>query len=185
MHPQRESRLLSAPLEIRQAIYTMIIPRQVHVFLSRGRLRLSICLEPNLGDDSHDGRERPPGIDRKYTSKWASRLRSSWGPHWECEEISHKRCHPNIHGFLFLCKRVFFEVFDMITETTVINVTDLDTLGISLRRDKSWDVLNSSWNFWEHTFNKIRYLNLTFQLPVAFYRELYDEDMITRQTSTN
>ncbi|RWA12244.1 hypothetical protein EKO27_g2853 [Xylaria grammica] len=58
MHPQHESRLLSVPIEIRRAIYANAIPRQIHVFLSQGKLRLSACLEPNLGDHRHDGRER-------------------------------------------------------------------------------------------------------------------------------
>ncbi|KAI0522229.1 hypothetical protein F5B22DRAFT_466099 [Xylaria bambusicola] len=185
MHPQRESRLLSAPVEIRRAIYAMIIPREIHAFLSRGRLRLSVCLEPNLGDDSHDGRERRSGTDHEGISKWARRLRSSWGPHWECEETSHARYQSNIHGFLFLCKQVFFEVSDIMTEIAAINVTDLETLSILLGRDQSKDVFNYSWILWEHIcFTNIRKLNLTFRLPVASYRELEDEDTVPRQMST-
>ncbi|KFY50453.1 hypothetical protein V495_00253 [Pseudogymnoascus sp. VKM F-4514 (FW-929)] len=48
------------PVEIRRAIYAHIIHGQTHAFLLQGRLQLSVCLQPSLGDDSHDGRERKP-----------------------------------------------------------------------------------------------------------------------------
>ncbi|KAI0431604.1 hypothetical protein F5Y09DRAFT_184541 [Xylaria sp. FL1042] len=184
MHLQRESRLLSAPLEIRRAIYAIILPHQVHMFLSQGKLRLSVCLQPHLGDDLHDGRERnsrrtsdrPP----KSPPSWASRLGSSWGPHWQCEEISHEHRRSILYDFTFLCKRVFFDVSDMITEVAAVNVTDLETLGILLSRySQPNNALNCGWNFWAYTCpDNIRKLNLAFRLPVAFYKELEDETTI-------
>ncbi|KAI0813821.1 hypothetical protein GGR55DRAFT_636041 [Xylaria sp. FL0064] len=183
---QTGSGLLSAPWEIRRAIYSILLPDQVHVFLSQGKLRLSICLQPNLGDDVHDGRERSPrGTSDTSASSlsWASRLWSSWGPHWQCEEICHKHCHPIIHGFIFLCKQVFLDVSDMITEIAAINVTDLDTLSVLLsRRGQLRDALNCGWDFWEYASpDNIRRLNLTFRLPVAFYRMLEYKHMNPEQ----
>ncbi|OBT57698.1 hypothetical protein VE04_02405 [Pseudogymnoascus sp. 24MN13] len=58
VYSQHESKLLSMPVEIRRAIYARIIHGQTHAFLSQGRLQLSVCLQPSLGDDRHDGRER-------------------------------------------------------------------------------------------------------------------------------
>ncbi|KAI1277943.1 hypothetical protein F5Y07DRAFT_398089 [Xylaria sp. FL0933] len=67
----------------------------------------------------------------------------------------------------------------MITEVAVINVTDIDTLGVLLSRlGRPVNTLDPGWNFWAYTYpDNIRQLNLTFRLPVAFYRKLEDESM--------
>ena len=113
MHSQRESKLLSAPAEIRRAIYANIIPSQIHAFLSQGRIQLSGCLQPNLGDDFHDGREREIRGEESSQAKWARRLRSSWGPHWECEQVAlaentdlHEHGRNYIYNLLFVCKKM-------------------------------------------------------------------------------
>ncbi|KAI1359525.1 hypothetical protein F5Y08DRAFT_319490 [Xylaria arbuscula] len=180
---------LSAPLEIRHAIYALILPRAVHVFLSRGRLRLSMCLDPNLGDDNHDGRERKPGTDtdtdHEHRSKWARRLRSSWGPHWECEESVYGDCYLDVDSLILLCKQVSLEVSDRLADIATINVTDLDTLDTLLRCDRSGVAFDSRW------LKNVRDLRLTFRLPLAFYRKLEDgeeeeeENMIAGQMSTD
>lgn len=52
MHSQRDSKLLSAPIEIRFAVYANIIPDRIHVFFSEGKLHMLACLQPSLGDDA-------------------------------------------------------------------------------------------------------------------------------------
>ncbi|KAI1119804.1 hypothetical protein F5Y10DRAFT_150740 [Nemania abortiva] len=190
MHSQQESRLLSAPAEIRRAIYANVIPDQVHVFLSHGRLQLSVCLQPNLGDDSHDGYERGTTHDWSTDATWAGRLRSSWGPHWECEEVAKNptdlrgsRRH-DVLGLLFSCKRMFLDVTYFMTEITAFNVTDPETLDVLLRRsDKPSNNSNRLWNLWDCTRLNIRKLNLTFRLPLSFYEALEDEGVRNKRSS--
>ncbi|KAI0415300.1 hypothetical protein F5X98DRAFT_347035 [Xylaria grammica] len=188
MHPQHESRLLSVPIEIRRAIYANAVPRQIHVFLSQGKLRLSACLEPNLGDHRHDGRERGRDHvvgsnvrDPEAEARWARRLRSSWGPHWQCEELtlsdegapSHNSRRHGISNLLFSCKKLFTDVLDIVAERTAFNVTDTVTMNVLL--SKSDDPGSSSdcpWSFCDHVVPNIRRLNITFRLPVAFYEDL-------------
>lgn len=86
IHLQHESKLLSLPAEIRQAIYAHIIPRQAHASLRHGRILLSDCIQPSLGDDDHDGKEFQHIID--FSPDGSHPLQSSWGPHWECEGIT-------------------------------------------------------------------------------------------------
>ena len=91
VHSQAESRLLSAPLEVRREIYSYFsIDNQIHIFQREGKLRISTCLKPSLGDHVHDGRDRRNNRDKEGLSyrnpEWARRLASPWGPHWECED---------------------------------------------------------------------------------------------------
>lgn len=52
-HPQCQSKLTSAPPEIRRAIYALLLPSHVHLSQSsQGRPRLSTCLEPPVGSAS-------------------------------------------------------------------------------------------------------------------------------------
>jgi hypothetical protein len=114
VHPQHESKLLSMPAEIRQAIYAQIFHGQTHAFLSQGRIHLSVCLQPNLGDDRHDGRERVTTPDwRQDDPGWARRLRSTWGVHWECEEAAyggrtdlHEHRHYQTYDLFCACKKM-------------------------------------------------------------------------------
>jgi hypothetical protein len=111
-NPQRESRLMSMPVEIRRAIYASVIDDyHIHAFLSEGRIQLSTCLQPNLGDHKHDGHDRKS--ENISWPKWARRLRSSWGPHWECEELAlsengnlHEQNRNQFYHLLFLSKKM-------------------------------------------------------------------------------
>lgn len=189
MHSQRESKLLSAPAEIRRAIYANIIPSQIHAFLSQGRIQLSVCLQPNLGDDCHDGREREIRGEESSQAKWARRLRSSWGPHWECEQVAlaenidlHEHCRNHIYNLLFVCKKMFLDVCDFVSENKVTNVTDLDTLQVLLQKTDELDNgLNYPWSLWESIFPGIQKLNVTLRLPLAFYRALEEDEVLVSE----
>ncbi|PVH75215.1 hypothetical protein DL98DRAFT_602220 [Cadophora sp. DSE1049] len=171
MHSQSKSKLLSAPLEVRREIYSHLnIDNQIHLFLHEGKLRMSACLEPSLGDNTHDGRERQDEDGRGYRDpQWARRLASAWGPHWECEE------------------NAFLDVFDLITETSAIIITDMDALdGLTTGQYKLEANSNCHWNVWEHMQCRIKSLNIALRLPLAFYRaleEIESRDPITVTSS--
>lgn len=116
--PQLGSGLFLAPIEIRYAIYVHFVPNRVHVFFRQGKIHLSMCVEPSPAGD-HDGSDRKTtGSDRQtlddwfLDSIWARRLRSSWGPHWKCEEVALRTddnyeaaCGINM-AVLLVCKRM-------------------------------------------------------------------------------
>ncbi|RYO91860.1 hypothetical protein DL762_001940 [Monosporascus cannonballus] len=88
MDPQSQSRFFPMPIEIRQAIYAHIIPSAVHLFLQQeDKVAVSACIGPCPERDLS-------GMERRSTGDWrtdaimARRLRSSWGPHWKCEEVA-------------------------------------------------------------------------------------------------
>lgn len=94
--PQTESALLRMPLEMRLEIYSYILSHhpQIHLSFWKGCLRLSPCSEPDKNKHSsnslepstlksHDGSEREP---EDNSHSYSSRLASTWGPHWMCEE---------------------------------------------------------------------------------------------------
>lgn len=93
MDTQEQSPLFSLPPEVRDAIYTYILPNAIHIFLREGKVAASTCMEPEIAK-FRTGRERMPreeelaGFRERSSQRvWARRLRSSWGPHWQCEEI--------------------------------------------------------------------------------------------------
>ncbi|KFY70986.1 hypothetical protein V499_08799 [Pseudogymnoascus sp. VKM F-103] len=168
------------PVEIRQAIYAQIFHGQTHAFLWQGRIQLSACLQPNLGDDRHDGRERVTTTHwRRDDPGWARRLRSTWGVHWECEEAAYRertdlREHRRYHTFLDAC--------NVVVKTTAINVTDIDTLEmLLLKPNELISDSNCAWNLRDYISPRIRKLNIAFRLPLAFYEVLQkdeDEDLV-------
>lgn len=113
VNPQLECKLFSAPLELRRAIYSYILSEQIHITIQCGELHLLACVTPYLAN------ERDIGLERKSIADWpndavlARRLRSSWGPHWRCEEEAQKVKSGNkgegtwdISVVLTLCKRM-------------------------------------------------------------------------------
>lgn len=87
MDTQEQCPFLELPLEIRHAIYTNVIPTPIHVFLREGRVAISPCGEPNMSKYLN-GCERRPEDSQSAETIWADRLQSSWGPHWQCEEVA-------------------------------------------------------------------------------------------------
>ncbi|KAK8102368.1 hypothetical protein PG984_015514 [Apiospora sp. TS-2023a] len=88
---QSASAFFLVPLEIRRAVYASLVDIDgIHITLSPdgdGRVRLTRCLNPDLGAE-HVGLERKPDGDDPNKQIWCRRLASGWGPHWECEEIA-------------------------------------------------------------------------------------------------
>ncbi|KAL5328193.1 hypothetical protein ACEPPN_001689 [Leptodophora sp. 'Broadleaf-Isolate-01'] len=172
MHLQSQSKLLSAPLEIRRAIYTQISSGHLHALRSQSKFRFSGCLQPNLGDSEHAGYERRVSAENDDASQaqWARRLSSSWGPHWECEELAlakdKKLCGGDLYKLGFVCKKTFLDICDLVAESSVINVTDLDIL------QSNPDDSSPSWNLWDHIRPRVQVLNVALRLPVAFYTEM-------------
>lgn len=78
----------------------------------------------------------------------------------------------------------FLDVCDFVTETTAINVTDLDTLDVLLPKpDELLSGPNRPWNLWDYTRPGIHKLNVALRLPLAFYRALEEDEALVSVTS--
>jgi hypothetical protein len=89
--PQLQSKFFAAPIEIRYAIYTNLIPNRVHLSLRETSFRLSPCVQRNNdGDPDCLSRESYDAIPvtgpRTKDPLYPRRLWSPWGEHWRCEE---------------------------------------------------------------------------------------------------
>ncbi|KAI0117917.1 hypothetical protein GGR51DRAFT_555199 [Nemania sp. FL0031] len=186
MHLQLESRLLSAPAEIRRMIYANIIPRQIHAFHAHEGPYLSICLQPNLGDDEHDGHERGTTHICSTDGRWAGRLRSTWGAHWECEELAwgeyakgpRRRFHYHVFSLLYSCKKMYFDISVFMTERAAFNFIDPGTMHLLVPLcDKPGSSTRQLWSFWKYLRNNIRQLNVAFRFPLGFCRALEGESL--------
>jgi hypothetical protein len=110
MESQEQSQFLSIPHEVRQAIYACLMPNAIHVFLRQGKIATSTCILPDTGEEL-TGEERNAPKDKTL---WAQRLQSSWGPHWQCEEIAQGtaedladcKSDKSIVALLFVCKNM-------------------------------------------------------------------------------
>jgi hypothetical protein len=85
-----ESRLLKVPTEIQHAIYMYLLPEHIHVYNRREKMYVSVCVTSNPNaehKDEHIGLERQSSSNDGFSNRvWARRLRSDWGPHWQCQE---------------------------------------------------------------------------------------------------
>lgn len=82
--------LTIAPLEVRRAIYIYLVATSVHILrMDDGALRISPCVGPDRNAENV-GFERRTVSNPPYCQVWGRRLASSWGLHWECEEIALK-----------------------------------------------------------------------------------------------
>ncbi|KAH5289022.1 hypothetical protein HBI11_232920 [Parastagonospora nodorum] len=176
---QSKSTLLRIPLEVRQDIYSYILPRQIHVWLRDDRLHVSRCLDPDLDKRSsnfphetdakpYDGSERAPAsvwdLKRNYSEvEWARRARSAWGPHWMCEEWVQLRTTLG-PVLLLVCKMMHDEIMDLWSRTIIVNVADLDTLLFLTAQGfaPSHPILR----------NGIKRLSITLRLPFQFFQSI-------------
>jgi hypothetical protein len=111
---QLQSKLFNSPLEIRQQIYGYLLPRGAHLYLRQNTLCISKCFDRSR--DGNFGYERrvsrfPPELCSDEV--WKRRLRSTWGPHWECEELagglegSRDIASEENLAFLRVCRRAY------------------------------------------------------------------------------
>ncbi|KAK7960883.1 hypothetical protein PG988_012097 [Apiospora saccharicola] len=181
MHAQLDSRFVSAPAEIRRAIYQhLVTSSSIHIFLSpQGRLQVSTCLEPPTSPPlggyhkTASERRRRPADAGENDPTWARRLMSSWGPHWECEEASHTRDLACTRNLLFVCKKMFLDVCTMVLERATINVTDLATLELLSRMpDEEASGSSHLWNLANYAYPLIQKLHVALRLPLAVFEAL-------------
>jgi hypothetical protein len=95
VHPQCASALIQLPYDVRSAILDLLVPPAVHLYRHKGNIVASICVSSDtiyrqdLGSERKEGLEAADSngyVDYENTCIWARRLRSTWGPHWRCEE---------------------------------------------------------------------------------------------------
>jgi hypothetical protein len=110
LDPQLQCALLSAPTEIRYAIYAYIIPKRVHLILDDCSLRLSPCVQ-HVGDDDPECTPRQyhdislNDDQRTEHPLRARRLCSPWGDHWRCEEeLLENDSEMNTNMLFLVCK---------------------------------------------------------------------------------
>ncbi|KAF2180468.1 hypothetical protein K469DRAFT_753425 [Zopfia rhizophila CBS 207.26] len=190
--PQLESTLLLTPAEIRHGIYLYLLPDRIHVRLRGDKFCLSACLEPGRGGDEDgskpftyvsantlDGHERKFSRNGFSDPVWARRLRSTWGPHWKCEEnVLDKYFESKFNATLLLvCKRMFFEVVDLLARTAVVHITDLETVNYLNERTV---MPSTPLSIFPSLLLEVTQLSITLRLPLRFYQSLErPEDAVT------
>lgn len=129
---QNQSTLLRIPLELRNEVYSYLLPRQLHAYLRDNEIRLSTCFEPDKdarssayphkypfrkygecedkpSDDydrhPYDGSERRSWEGPNQKLEYVRRLQSSWGPHWMCEEGAREGIGETM-ALLLACKQM-------------------------------------------------------------------------------
>ncbi|RYP70894.1 hypothetical protein DL771_005144 [Monosporascus sp. 5C6A] len=182
MDPQSQSRFFSMPIEIRQAIYAHIIPDSVHLFLQQDKVAVSACIEPCPERDLS-------GLDRRSTGDWrtdaimARRLRSSWGPHWKCEEVAlgigdsydDKMCDVardvTMTAVLAVCKKMYTDILILMVSTVTFNVTDLETLEYLVQPNQDSGLSHpSSDGLLPKVCQFLKRLNITLRRPLSFFK---------------
>jgi hypothetical protein len=94
MGTQECSYLFSLATEIRWAIYFYFQPNAIHVWLRNGQVAISPYVEPSMAGVLDGLERRGHDCDLLSSTKsatcpiWVRRLLSSWGPHWQCEEVA-------------------------------------------------------------------------------------------------
>lgn len=91
--PQLKSKFFALPTELRLAIYAYFIPDQIHVLLHESQsFGFSKCIQYGGDEDPDCISQRSNDMELGQTSAldpiFGRRLRSSWGPHWRCEELA-------------------------------------------------------------------------------------------------
>ncbi|KAL2204071.1 hypothetical protein CC79DRAFT_1112604 [Sarocladium strictum] len=199
---QNESKLFDLPLEIRLLIYSHFINKHgYHVVSStESELALTPCLGARLYDGDV-GKERQvtelvirpePSDQRRYER----RLRSSWGPHWMCEEfwmggalpIMRYKQHSDpeksgmeglgmdlssLYPLLRLCRRTYEEVMEWVAAEADFHIVDVQTLMILGDMSPSHDqngMDDSNLGLQTSIVHRIQKLSLTLSRPLAFFQ---------------
>ncbi|RYP90037.1 hypothetical protein DL770_003817 [Monosporascus sp. CRB-9-2] len=177
MDTQAQSRLFSLPVELRQAIYDHIIPYAVHLFQQDKNVTISACIEP-YPDRHLSGRERYFAGDWRTDATMARRLRSSWGPHWNCEEVARRTGvghddETTLTAILATCKKMYTDILVFMSSTVTFNVTDLETLKWLVQRDQDSGL--SHLLLAEVCPSSLRQLSITLRLPRSFFKTLEND----------
>ncbi|KAF2274085.1 uncharacterized protein EI97DRAFT_502969 [Westerdykella ornata] len=159
MTPHSRSPFLLLPVEVRLNIYRHLSDCiDLHITSHGDHLRMTACTQPLCEQDPwQTGLERYEALDPpllqaliaghnptsggvvESTSlagyeEWVRRLSSSWGSHWQCEEIAlgakgkHRIQHP-FSALLHVCRVIHDEIIETLARRAVVNVTDLQTLA--------------------------------------------------------
>ncbi|KAF1847998.1 uncharacterized protein K460DRAFT_414631 [Cucurbitaria berberidis CBS 394.84] len=178
---QSGSPLLQAPYDIRCAIYSYLIPDQVHVHLREGKISVSECV-PNPAVHATDpGLERKEGLPlkdaewtREDTDTWSTRLRSTWGPHWKCEETmlqaqrDDATMYSTIEALLWTCKKMRADIKEQMIYSTSIIVTSIETIDALLQGAVSTATILCP-------LEDIRKLEISLRLPRTVFNAFEDQ----------
>ncbi|KAF2176877.1 hypothetical protein K469DRAFT_605525 [Zopfia rhizophila CBS 207.26] len=179
VNPQLESKFFSAPLEIRQEIYGYLIPYGVHAYLRQGKLYLSACVE-SCANGGLFGAERRESSDwRASDPVWQRRLRSSWGPHWKCEEVALRMNHnceavsDTDMAMLRACRRKYMDIVNFTVDMAAVHVTDLDTLDYLLQRaQKASSETSTVSEYLATVVPHVQNLSIVLRLPLTICKVL-------------
>ncbi|KAH7067752.1 hypothetical protein FB567DRAFT_541629 [Paraphoma chrysanthemicola] len=175
---QMQCTLFKLPLELRHAIYAYLVPYGIHINIRQGVFYLSICVQPRP-HASYYGAERERS---KYSHGpdpiYPRRLRSSWGPHWKCEEIALRTNHTvealreSSMDFMLACKMMRADVMNFIIDVATCHVTDLITLQFLLQPPTS-----PTTQAWAASFKRIRVLSITLRLSLKTFKKFEQENL--------
>ncbi|KAH7092073.1 hypothetical protein FB567DRAFT_516412 [Paraphoma chrysanthemicola] len=131
------------PYDVRRKIYDYIMPSSVHIWTTGGVTRLFSCVPPPAIDPKEPGRECQEGLpleadkwDESHTETWAVRLRSSWGPHWKCEEKAKELVDnlDTIEVLLQVNKQINADIVDLIVTSAEVIIADIASFETFVRR---------------------------------------------------
>ncbi|KAH8895397.1 hypothetical protein GQ53DRAFT_744054 [Thozetella sp. PMI_491] len=196
MDVQEQSPFFGLPVETRRKIYSHAIGNTdaIHVFLRQGRLAFCECIE-NGPAHSQGGYERRArrhsaygfAIDLVSDTRWIQRLRSSWGPHWECEEVSRKMDQIGADEVLdvmlpgtvmpvtSVCIRMQLDFLISIANAADFIITDLETLERLVHENPTPEAVPPAHDILRIIAPSLRTLDIALWLPLAFFKALEDE----------
>ncbi|KAK0649844.1 hypothetical protein B0T16DRAFT_492379 [Cercophora newfieldiana] len=206
---QDASPFFKLPFELRRAVYAQAFDLSAcHLYSSASnsdgtpRLRLASCVSPAASHERDlDGSERCPVKRTPDLYKWPlpslifkRRSRSSWGPHWMCEELvlhaqdlgedlREKRSALRSRAFsptLRVCKRWCLDLIGEVTTTADFHVADLRTLE-SLLETAGLPV--TEFGLGALNCARINSLAITLSQPLAFFEAI--EKFCSTDTSSS
>ncbi|KAK0617750.1 hypothetical protein B0T14DRAFT_525779 [Immersiella caudata] len=202
---QRASRFFAIPIEVRHPIYSQAydFAAQHIQCVDQGyggsrrfkfppvetdppgapytRFRLTPCvLDPAAiaEDVGASGEERNPGepYDAKESEAvFQRRLLSSWGPHWECEELalnrgfdlkSDRERSRDLSSAMMACKTMYLDIVTVVIPMMDFHVTDFRTLGFMLGRGP----IAPPFTFVTSITPRITKLLITLNCPLALFK---------------
>ncbi|KAH7065907.1 hypothetical protein BKA63DRAFT_524855 [Paraphoma chrysanthemicola] len=176
--PQMPCSFFKLPLELRQAIYGYLVPYGVHLNLRPDIFSLSVCVQPRPNDSFYGGERRWVDYPRGPEPIYPRRLRSSWGHHWECEEIALGTNHTvealrdSSMDFMLTCKKMRADAMDFIIDVATCHVTDLITLQFLLQSPTTLTT-----ETWAASFKRIQVLSITLRLSLHTFAQIEQDTL--------